>query len=284
MFGAQSPPKNQSNMFWRMPISFGPFPGPRQDYAGQIRRTDDSRFVTSTIKIKTSRSLLENLFPTPAFQFVSPDEFQHASYTHTRLENLDWLGGGGYNYVGFYIHGVRYNKQDGTRVDGSFLVLMLEDLSDPILSGREELGFPKLFCDIQGQQNGTTVTMDASWRSAQFLRIVFKDLEELPAEPTVAERSDGGTLVFKYIPATGQRGVADVEYPVHVPEFTGSAITRRQKTKNAYLQLDPQSWKALPTLHHVIAKLAQLPVTEVVEGLVTEGRGWDDLASAYRLE
>jgi hypothetical protein len=134
---------------WRMPTSFGPAPGPRQDFLGHLRSEEESTFITSSIRFRTSRTLLQNLLPTASFSFTSPGTVAEASWSASTLENLDWLGGSGYMHCGLYLHGVQYKKQNGDILQGTFLVTLFENLADPIITGREELGFPKLFCDIR---------------------------------------------------------------------------------------------------------------------------------------
>ena len=140
--------ETQKGLFWRMPTSFGPMPGPRQDFHGRPHNGSNATFKTASIKIKSSRTVLENLFPNDKLRFASPDTVAHATFAATQLDNLEWLGGRGYSHFGLYIHGVQYTKDNGETVTGTYLPLLFENLTDPILSGREELGFPKLFAEL----------------------------------------------------------------------------------------------------------------------------------------
>ncbi|KAJ9609569.1 hypothetical protein H2200_005896 [Cladophialophora chaetospira] len=273
--------KEKSQVQWQMPLSFGPFPGPRQDVHGRLRKANQASFITRSVKFKTSRTILQNLLPTPAYKFEAPDTFATASYVHTKFEGLDWLGGQGYSSVSLHLHGVQYKKKDGTIDNGDYLVVTWADIADSITKGREEIGLPKLFAEIDTQKTTSTWTMQASSRKSSFLTLELHDLEERPASDAPANDAN---LAYKYIPALGNPGVSDVEYPVLVPASESTRVTKFQKAANCSIKLDAQDEKKLPTLHHVITRLAELPVYEILEGTFVEGIGVQDMSSAYRIE
>ncbi|KAK4502775.1 hypothetical protein PRZ48_006201 [Zasmidium cellare] len=272
---------NKSGRRWRMPLSFGPSPGPRQSLHGRRLVSDLSTFSTKTVRFKTSRSYLEKFLPTPAFSFTTQDPVAQASYVVTTLDKMEWLGGHGYNYWALYLHDVQYTRQDGTVLKGDFLAAMFEDLTDPIITGREELGFPKLYSEISCAKNPTDWKMESSWRGATYLKITLEDLEEVQAP--AAEVHDGA-LAYKYVPATGNPGVADVEYAVCCPVTLGKHVQRYRSTTKARIEVDVGSERTLPTLHHIVRVLADLPVYEIVLGSAVDGVGVDDLSSVYRVE
>lgn len=137
-------------MYWRQPIVFGPMPGPRQDFYGRDRAAKSLRstFKTASIRFRTSRTLLQNLLPNESYSFSSPGTIAYASFSQTTLNGMDWLGGGGYRHLGLYIEGVQYKKANGEVVKGTYMPILFESLADPIVSGREELGMPKLYTAI----------------------------------------------------------------------------------------------------------------------------------------
>ncbi|KAM3471265.1 hypothetical protein MY5147_005943 [Beauveria neobassiana] len=266
---SNNPPK-----LWRMPVSFGPASGPRQSLLGSARRWSNkgSSFVSRT----------QNLLPNSSFSFQSPDSVAFASYVHTSLQNLDWLGGKGYDYVAFLLHGIVYRKKDGSTVTGSFVAVMWENLTDPILTGREELGCPKLFCDIGVQQNASSYLMEASWAGgAPFLKLQMEGMRDKQVSEA---RDDGALFFYKYIPATGRPGVADVAHPVCVPNLICRTINRVQTARTANVIFDPLDEERLPTLNHIVGRLAEIPLFELAEASVAEGVDVQDLSTAYRIE
>ena len=49
---------------------------------------------------------------------------------------------------------------------------------------------------------------------------------------------------------------------------------------SAEFKLEAGDWKSLPTLHHIIERLAELPVYGVVGAKVVEGTGVGDVSNA----
>jgi hypothetical protein len=56
------------------------------------------------------------------------------------------------------------------------------------------------------------------------------------------------------------------------------------KASSAEISFDALDWKALPTLHHIVERLKEVPMYEVVEAQIVEGTGVSDVSSVLRLE
>jgi acetoacetate decarboxylase len=290
--------ENNKNLYWRMPTSFGPMPGPRQDFYGNPRSLNEATFKTTSIKFKSSRTVLQNLFPTEKFKFAAPDTVAYATFAVSQLDNLEWLGGRGYNHFGLYIHGVQYTRDDGTTEIGTYLPVLFESLTDPIISGRDELGAPKLFADLAVQQSDDTWTLNASWMSSNFCTMTLSSLHEPARDDTAAApqgsaQPDEGMLVHKHIPATGgkrsKHGTTDVSYSAFCPnkdepKTLEVKVLKTLKATTAEIKFDALDWKALPTLHHIVDRLREVPVFEVVEAKIVEGTGVSDVSAMVRLE
>lgn len=285
----------KANMYWRMPIGFGPFPGPRQDAYGRALTDGLNRtFSTISVKFKTSRTFLQTLFPTAQFRFRDAATVCQASISVTELGNMQWLGGKGYRHLGLYIHGVEYVKRDGSTVSGTHLSVLFESLTDPITSGREELGMPKLFCDIDidRDNSGGSARVRASFRGAEFIDMRIDGLQADDGQGeagTIGGEADYGILTYRYIPAVGQPGKADAEYAIVVPheeeEPKGTVKTvLRAPPTGASIERRALDWTQLPTLHHVASALAEMPIYEVVNAKVVEGTGVPDVSAARRIE
>jgi acetoacetate decarboxylase len=288
--------ESKKGLLWRMPTAFGPMPGPRQDFYGRPRDGSKAKFTTASVKFKSSRTVLENLFPSDKLKFAVADTVAHATFAVTQLENLAWLGGRGYSHFGLYIHGVQYTKDNGDTVAGTYLPLLFENLADPILSGREELGFPKLYCELDVKKDSQSLNLNAGWMASKFCSLTLSDLKEHNAadseQPAQANKEEG-LFVHKYVPATGsfgstERGQADVEYMTFLPNDEGEHAVEKKvektlKAASADLRFDALDWKALPTLHHIVGRLKEIPVYEVVEAKVIEGSGVGDVNAARRV-
>ena len=248
------------------------------------------------MRFKTSATYLRTLFPTPSFRFASPGTMAEASFQCTQLDGLPWLGGRGYNFFGLWIHGVEYAKKDESTLSGSFLPILFEDLADPIITGREELGMPKVFCDIDVARNGDRTSVTCSWRGTSFAIMTLEGLVDEPGKHDTngdgrqegpPRPADNGLLVYRYVPAVGQRGVADAEYPVFMGKDETSTQRVVEKThtgRTGRVQILPGDWDSLPTLHHIVSGLADIPVYEVLVAKTEKGRGMENFSQAQRVD
>ncbi|KAJ5751897.1 Salicylate hydroxylase [Penicillium odoratum] len=279
-------------VYYRQPSVFGPMPGPRQDFWGRSRALASARarFCTVSIKIKTSRTLLKNLLPNSAYSFSGTGSVAYATFSQTSLDGLEWLAGGGYNHIGLYIHGIGYKQADGMVTKGTYLPIMFEDLTDPILSGREELGFPKLYSDIDVNKQEQSYHITTSWRGAVWGRMSLTGLREEEETAPVEGSTAQGLLVHRYMPSVGRegKGTPEAEYPVFIDlaaesQIVPSNITRVLKASQAELEINALDWNQLPTLHHITSRLAEIPVYDIVEAKVVQGEGVMDISSAKKL-
>lgn len=282
-------------VYYRMPKVFGPMPGPRQSFEGRPRKGEEQLFTTASIKIKTSRTVLQNLFPATegSWRFKSPGTIAYCSFSQTTLDNMQWLGGSGYNHLGLYIHGVEYTKSNGETVSGTYMPILFENLADPIVSGREELGMPKLYSAIDIERDSTSYHIRASWKGMTWGRFELNNLQQSAelngaAGKIAGDTTDEGILVHRYVPAVGRemKGQADADYVVFDPFSEADPKPQPQRSftaGNASLSLNARDWSALPTLHHIIDRLAEIPVYEVMSAKVVEGTGVPDVSSARRV-
>ncbi|KAI0839463.1 hypothetical protein F5Y06DRAFT_265479 [Hypoxylon sp. FL0890] len=275
----------------RMPTVFGPFPGPRQSFDGRRRDGSSSTSKEAFITFKTPKSALTSLLP-PGFSFQDTSTSDQDAYVTVAPKSLDkqeWLGYRGYNLFSFYIHGVQYAATNGVIRKGTFLPVLWEDLADPIISGREELGYPKLFADISITETQGSYHMSASWKGSCFADFSLENLREVegsapPLAPAEAG-ADDGLLLYRYMPTTGRPDVAEVEYPVFIPyaeerKIQQVSTVRRFVGSTGEVKWYPLDWQSLPTLHHIVKRLAEIPITSVVACGLTEKVGGSDLSSA----
>jgi len=269
-------------------------PGPRQSHAGKPRNGINSTFTTASIRFKTSRTVLQNLFPRdqPGWSFKSPGTVAYASFSTTTLNKMEWLGGSGYKHLGLYIHGVQYKKNNGDVISGSYMPILFESLTDPIVSGREELGMPKLYSSIETYRRSKSYRITAGWEGANWGHFNLEGLTEVdPASETgsLSGENDDGILVHRYIPTVGRenRGKAAESFAVFVPfaeEQPKQATEKVFKAGKASISIDALDWESLPTLHHVILRLQEVPVFEILGAKIVEGVGVPDVAVARRVE
>lgn len=263
--------------YTRMPVGFGPTPGPRQDNSGKPHDLTITSSVVSTITFKTRRSAVLDLLP--KCYTLELGETATCTLNVTRYDNLAWLGGRGYTHLGFYIHGVSWNGEH-EKLSGRYLVILFENLADPIISGREELGFAKVFADLTDgtPRSGNDISATAASYGSEFLRIDWTDLQKTDEKPTPYH-----LFHFKYIPATGELGKSDVAYPTVTPARSSSKSGDTYKAKSAKITWIKRSFKEMPTLHHIVDRLADAEVMEILDARSTVSQGVGDNRDQRRL-
>ena len=98
------------------------------------------------------------------------------------MKEIEWLAGRGYNTLGVSFPVVFEGEVD--RATGSLLTVLWENLTDPILTGREELGFSKIYCALPDPLtfNGET-HCTASWLGFKFMDMRVRATEAVPIPP-----------------------------------------------------------------------------------------------------
>ena len=152
---------------YRMPTHFGPAPGPRQmppEANADPTRSPRKTLVAASF-LSDSQSLERHL--PPGFALVGEPvvtvEFHY-------MTDIDWLAGRGYTMI----HVWWPARFDGERdhAEGRFLAVMWENLADPIISGREEIGHPKLYAEIDALRTVQGAYHSAAgWMGRRFLEV-----------------------------------------------------------------------------------------------------------------
>ena len=269
-------------LFYRMPVHFGPTAGPRQGPDGwPFDLTDSPRRRAVSVSFLSDAKKLDAILP-PGFQVAGEPvvtvEFQY-------FTELEWLGGRGYNTLGVRFPAEYRGKRD--RVAGAFLAVLWENLADPILSGREELGFNKLYAELPEPRvlRGREI-YGGSWLGYRFLDMELSELRQTPVEEHVASlhavRSDG-VLHYKYVPRTGAKGEADVAYATLTPVSGSKMKFERVWRGQGRAEFLRATWEDMPTQFHIVNALADLPQLEMRGAVVAESRGYKDLSDQVAL-
>jgi hypothetical protein len=254
--------------YYRMPVFFGPTPGPRQfrDLARYDWGTLPRRHVLGA-RFLSDATVLQGWLPPGFSVWGEPVVTCEVTY----FDGFGWLAGRGYNMCDLKFNAV-YRKS-GPTVHGTLLIVRYENLCDPILSGREELGHNKLWCEIPPlrEHEGRAAT-EMSWLGCTFWKIAAWDLVDAPATPPPPDPQHRGLLSYKYMPRTGEWGTPDVAYATLTPPAWTGQIIRRQVGRGEVRFVRPQ-WEELPTMYHMINAFCDLPQLESRGGYLYEMRG-----------
>lgn len=264
------------NVRYRMPVVFGPAPGPRQKPDGTpwtLEETGTMNAHWMTVAYRTRREQLEAILP-PGFA-LRGEPSVHVSLAFFR--NLYWLAGRGYGIVMVEVPVVYTGKTE--TMEGAFCPVLWEGRPDAIMTGREELGFPKLFADIPELHvdlaNGSAAG-EASWMDFKFFELDIQGLEEVSGDKKLPGPG-GAALFYKYMPRTGPNGSGgcDIAYATSSQPLPGTgadtspikfsdANFKKWRGTTGSVTWNRASFEQLPTTFHVVNGVAGLDILEVV--------------------
>jgi hypothetical protein len=186
------------------------------------------------------------------------------------MTQIDWLAGRGYTMITVDGPASFTGRRDAAA--GGFLAVVWENLADPIITGRGETGYPKIYADIAEPRlwDGAQICM-AAWMGFRFLDLTVAELHDAPPSPT-RPRSDG-TLMLKYVPRTGAWGEAEVQQVTLTPAGDPDRTVEREQAGVGAVHFHRAAWSDLPTMYHVVNALAELPIIEPRGASLTDSRG-----------
>jgi hypothetical protein len=265
--------------WYRMPTHFGPATGPRK--GPDLKAFDWTNSPKSTaisVSFLGKREQMQKLLP-PGFA-INGEPI--VTVTMTYMTEIAWLAGRGYNTLGVWFP-VRFTgKQD--QATGTFLLILWENLTDPIITGREELGFSKLYAELPpARMFGDTARVTAGWLEFPFLDMELTGLTqaEAPARPAAAPPADGplrGQMHYKYMPRTGEWGKADASYAVITPAGNSSQRTLEMWRGKGTVTFHRARWEDMPTQYMIVNAFAAREIVEFRGATITKSVGGKDLS------
>ena len=265
------------NKMYRMPTHFGPRTGPRQGPDGRKFECIDNPYGTAySLSFLTNANQLEAFLP-PGFAL---DGEPVVTVFTNHMTAIEWLAGRGYNVLGLSFP-VRFDGEID-RVRGSFLTVLWENLTDPILTGREEIGFSKIYCELPPpvQLNGDFHLM-ASWlgfRFSIYTSAVYGSCQARKSKQRQVGAASDGTLHYKYMPRTGEWGRADIAYPVLTPAENSNLRILEQHVGSGSLEFHRARWEDMPTQYNIVNAFAELEILEYRGASLTKTVGGKDLS------
>jgi len=263
---------------YRMPVSFGPAYGPRSGIGGRTYENAARKTTSYSVSFLTDRGQLEAIVP-PGFE-VGREPIVTVSVV--LLRELEWLAGRGYNVVTVTFPAVYNGEED--RAIGDFMPVLWENLADPIITGREELGWSKIYADIpEPRVQDNRADCVAGWMGFKFLDLNIGNLIQLSPreleqhkEHAGKQRNDG-VMHYKYMPRTGNFTEPDVSYATIWPS-SGLGNLREMWRGEGTVEFHEATWEDLPTMVDVVNTLHDLEKVEYRGAWVTKSVGGTDLS------
>lgn len=248
------------NASYMMPAHFGGRPfSPKS--SGWYR--DVTAMVVSYV---TQREQLANYLPAP---FEVADQAT-VTVTYACNREVDWLAGHGYNLLAVSAAAVFRGELE--TLEGNYTLVMWENLADPILTGRELQGIPKIYADIQDHS-----VIDGQWHTNashfghKIADLFVGDLREPTAEEVraYALASDGkdNPMAWRYLPGISGFGQS-VSEPTTFPSHNA---LREVQVGIGRVDWHTLTWEQNPTQFHIVNALAGLPVLAWLPAMVTRG-------------
>jgi acetoacetate decarboxylase len=231
-----------------------------------------------SLQYRTDEKPLRQLLPHP-YELEGPPVLTVA-YSMNR--DIDWLAGGEYNIIDVSVRAIYIGEADEIR--GDFALVLWENLTDPILTGREMQGIPKIYGQIEDHkiQNGIWKT-SLSNRGQTILDVQAEDLVRMAPNSfeTFKENCQQRTLLgWKYIPnETLTDAIAS-----YATVFPIDIRCHEAWSAKGSLRWYPQTWEKNPTQAHIVNCLHSLPVYEILSCIVSKSSITLKLAKVRRLK
>jgi acetoacetate decarboxylase len=190
---------------------------------------------------------------------------------YARNREIDWLAGRGYNLVHVMADVVYQGEKE--ELTGKYTLVMWENLTDPILTGREMQGIPKVFADIPDH----TITDDGEWQvNASHFGNKIVDLsvsglrtptEEEVAAAEAAKAKGEHPMAWRFFPEIPGFGAAINEKTT----FPSETHIKEAWVGEGSIEWQHLTWEQNPTQCHIVNALADLPVVMKLPAMVAKG-------------
>ena len=176
--------------------------------------------------------------------------------------DVAWLAGKDYN-IGAVDVACVFDGDVDHNVHGSFCVVMWENMTEPILGGRDHSGVAKIYADITDlQRTGDTCSTEVSHFGFPIFELSVSGLKPLDAQERAeieTAKRNSVWMNLKHFPNVENDG-ADVSYICTYPS-SGTCPEALEGTGS--VQFHRSTFEQNPTQFDVINLLADLPVREM---------------------
>jgi len=254
--------KLDPNNVYTMPFINGPVFGqdnpPRYEYP---------EIEVAALQYRTSSEAIRALLP-ECFMADEDNPLVWVAFYYNR--GMEFMAGGEYR-IGTVAVNARFEGEE-EQTNGSYVLVMFEDKTDPIIGGREQVGMPKIYGDISAYK----LLPDGTRRCEVSLygHLLFGiDLRPMKKQNAIVRRAATGMLNkypafgYKYIGSIS--GPPDASYPTKLT--TEYALETLEVGKSGTLFFGNASALDVGQVSVGIEALKTLGVLEVVQTLHASG-------------
>lgn len=241
---------------YMMPAHFG-------GWQGQPQAATYHDVTSITVTYETDPGMLAAFIPEP-FETTQPVLF----IQYSMCRRVDWMAGGSYNLITVGVPAVYAHGRE--RIEGLYTLVIWENRTAPILTGREQTGMPKIFADIEDHhQVGDRLLTNASNEGWNFLRIDFRQVKQVCSnELDLLNKRIGTVNAFgwRYIPNIGRPGAA-LSHATLFPQESVHKAAWQGEGQIRWEALGPEQYQYYP----ITQALSQLPIKAYRDCLMTQG-------------
>ncbi len=252
--------KLEPDGYYRMPLIMGPL------WKGGKPGLEYPRIEVVALQYLSDPDALASLLP----ECYKPEKEPLVSVYFGYYNELNFMAGGGYSVCVTQVGAAFDGEKD--HVKGDYVLVMFENQTWPILGGREDLGIPKLYCDISGIKAGPgeTTRCEASYWGHFLMRLELEksvrqnSIVRLAANKMINSRP---WLGYKYIPSLD--GPPDAAYPTI--SVNDVKLNELWFSKSGSLTFGDAGEHEIGHLKGLMDRLKSLPVIKVKQCLKFRG-------------
>ena len=223
---------------------------PRQNYAS---------VESLMLQYETDPDAILPLLPEP----FKPGKSPTVTVLFNDNNGVDFMAGGGYRFAGISV-AAQFDGEDG-HLEGSYVLVMPENRTLPIITGREWLGMPKFFTDISSirvMENGHLRCEASLWGHLLFgidVAPPLKNQNVLIRKAAASQSSKTPSFGYKYIASLN--GPPDADYPTIM--WTDVNFDRLQLGDSGELYFGNSTEEDIGDYKPIVDALKSLPVHKV---------------------
>ena len=254
--------KFEQGKMYMMPVFFGPTTT-MQSMDGNLMLHQPATVECLGVSFETNPEQIEALLP-EGFTSNAPV----ISVQACEFADIGWLAGHTYTLISVSTP-VNF-KGEKDNVNGDLVLVMFENHADPIVAGRDGIGYSKIYADMPEftHYEGVYTAKASSW-DFEFMKLQI-DLNKKAEDPErmmkLAAQSQG-KINYRYIPSVDDVTVPEISYPVFNPKKWEKPADYKWEIKEPQMQFcggtvefrEP-AWEDMPTYYRVGKGLADLEI------------------------